>query len=80
MHERDSYNRLPVPANHTENIKFSDFMDVIFEQELTKINMGAYDITCDLSQKEQNKCMEKFDIIYEKFMKLASDSEANYMV
>jgi hypothetical protein len=44
-------------------------MNVIFEQELTKINTGYHDINCGLSQKEQNKCIEKFDMIYEKFMK-----------
>lgn len=67
MNERQSYDRLPVPANHTENIEFIDFMNVIFDQELEKIRTMRYDINCGLPEKEQTKCREKFDKIYKKF-------------
>lgn len=67
VNERNSYDRLPVPVNLTENIEFIDFMNVIFEQELEKIKTLSYDINCGLSENEQVRCREKFDIIYRKF-------------
>src|SRR6476619_5207676 len=65
MYEKLSYSRNPVPVENkpTENIEFSDFMDVIFEQELEKIKTARYEINCGLPEKEQLKCREKFDRI-----------------
>ena len=49
MNERQSYDRLFVPANRTKNIEFIEFMNVIFDQELEKIKAARYDINCGLS-------------------------------
>jgi hypothetical protein len=63
------YEKGTFSQNPPKNMEFSSFMDVIFEQELRRIRTAAYDINCGLSPNEQTKCIEKFDRIYNKFMK-----------
>ena len=67
LYEKLSYNALPVPANSTKNLRFNDFMNVIFGLELEKIKTAHYEIDCGLPQKELVKCYNKFDRIYKKF-------------
>ena len=67
LNEKLSYTAHPVPVSPTKNIDFSDFMNVIFEQEFKKIRSARYDINCGLPEKKQVECSEKFDKIYETF-------------
>lgn len=64
LYEKGTYSQNPPKA-----VEFNNFMDVIFEQELTKIDTGFYDINCGLPEKKQVECVEKFKIIYDKFMR-----------
>ncbi len=52
MYEKLFY-AVPVNGNPTKNIDSSDFMNVIFEQELEKIKTVCYDINCGLPENEQ---------------------------
>lgn len=69
LKEKNSYSANPPEFEPTENVEFSDFMEIIYEQELRKIKIGAYDIDCGLSENEQTKSIEKFDRTYDEFMK-----------
>ena len=63
MNEKLTYGLNPVP-----NLEFSDFINVIFEQELEKIDTGFYDIDCGLPEKQLIECEKKFYKVYDGFM------------